>query len=154
MSALLAADTTAILSHILIDVLVAHSGLSITDALFIKSLIQTKIGHNSRDHSVGQQLAALFHVAAIDVQDVVTCDNITFLIHAQAAIYIAIVSKTNIQAFFYNEFLQTFDMSGACIVVDVQTIGLVVDNIISKSFLPFSVLTNTLDTPFGELKSG
>ena len=59
----------------------------------------------------------------------VTCDNITFLIHAQAAICIAIVSKTNIQAFFYNEFLQTFDMSGACIVVDVQTIGLVVDNI-------------------------
>ena len=39
MSALLAADTTAVLCHVLVNILVAHGGLSIADALFVKSLM-------------------------------------------------------------------------------------------------------------------
>ena len=36
MAALLTADTAAVLSHVLIDVLVAHSGLGVADALLVK----------------------------------------------------------------------------------------------------------------------
>ena len=129
MSALLAADTTAILSHILIDVLVAHSGLSITDALFIKSLVQTKVGHDSRDHGVVRQLAVFLHVAAVDVQDVIAGDDIALLIHAQAAVSITIESKTDIQTVFHHKLLQAFDVGRASVVVDVRTVRLVVDNI-------------------------
>ena len=46
MTTLLAANAAAVLSHVLIDVLVAHSGLGVADALLIESLIQAKIGHN------------------------------------------------------------------------------------------------------------
>ena len=52
MSALLAADTTAVLCHVLVNILVAHGGLSIADALFVKSLIQTKVGHNCGDNGI------------------------------------------------------------------------------------------------------
>ena len=42
MAALLTADAAAVLGHILVDVLVAHSGLGVADALLIKSLVQAK----------------------------------------------------------------------------------------------------------------
>ena len=46
MTTLLTADTAAVLSHVLIDVLVTHCGLGVADALLIKSLIQAKVGHD------------------------------------------------------------------------------------------------------------
>lgn len=46
MTALLTTDTTAVLRHVLVYVLVAHSSLGVTDTLLIESLIQAKIGHN------------------------------------------------------------------------------------------------------------
>ncbi len=52
MSTLLAADTTAILGHVLINILIAHSGLSIADTLLIESLVETKVGHNCGDNSI------------------------------------------------------------------------------------------------------
>lgn len=129
MTALLPADTTAVLCHVLIDILVAHSGLGIVDALFVKSFIQTKVGHNGRDHSVSQQLPTFFHIAAVDVQDMVASNNISFLIHAQAAVSIAVISKTNIQALFHNKLLQSLNMGRTRVQVNVQTVWLVIDNI-------------------------
>ena len=119
MAALLTTDTAAVLRHVLIDILVAHGGLSITDALFVKGLIQTKVGHDGRDHRIGQQLAALFHIAAIDIQNMVAGDDIAFFVHAQAAIRIAIIGKTDIQALFHNKLLQTLDVGRSSVQVDV-----------------------------------
>ena len=129
MTALLTTDTAAILCHVLVDILVADSSFCIADALFVKSLIQTKVGHNRRNHSVGQQLATLFHIAAVDIQDMVSGHNITLLVYAQAAVSIAVISKANIQALFHNKLLQSFNMGRASIQVDVQAIGLIIDNI-------------------------
>ena len=129
MAALLAADTAAVLSHILIDILVAHGSLSVADALFIKSLVQTKVGHNSRDRRIGQQLAMLLHVTAVDVQNVVASNNISFLVHTHATVSITVIGKTNIQPIFYNKILETFNVGRTGIVVNVQTIRLIVDNV-------------------------
>ena len=93
MTTLLATNTAAVLSHILIDVLVTHSGLGVADALLIKSLIQAKVGHDRGNDGIGQQFATLLHVAAIDVQDVVASDDITLFIHTQATVSIAVVSS-------------------------------------------------------------
>ena len=88
-----------------------------------------KVGYDRGNDGIDQQLAALFHVAAVDVQDVVAGDDIALFIHAQAAISIAVIGKANIQPLLNYELLQTLDMGGASIVVDVQAIGLVVDDI-------------------------
>ena len=103
--------------------------LCVTNPLLVKSLVQAKVGHNCSDNGIGQQLTTLFHVATIDIQNVVTSDDIAFLIYTQATIRIAVVSKSNIQTFFYNKLLQTLNMSRACIVIDVQSVGLVIDHI-------------------------
>ena len=129
MTALFTANAAAILSHVLINILVAHSSLCVADALLIKSLVQTKVGHNGRDHGVGQQLATLLHVATVDVQDVVASDDIALFIHTQATISITVVGETNIQTLLYHELLQALDVGGAGIVVDVQTVGLCIDDI-------------------------
>ena len=52
MTALLTADTAAVLSHVLINILIADSGLSVTDTLLIESLVETKVGHNCGDNSI------------------------------------------------------------------------------------------------------
>ena len=78
---------------------------------------------------LSQQLAALLHVATVNVKDMVASDDIAFLIHAQAAVGIAIVCKTDIQALLHNKLLEALDMSGASIIVDVQTIRMVIDNV-------------------------
>ena len=44
-----------------------------------------KVGYDRGNDGIGQQLAALFHVAAVDVQDVVAGDDIALFIHAQTA---------------------------------------------------------------------
>ena len=129
MTALLTANTAAVLGHIFVDVFVAHGGLCVTNPLLVKNLVQAKVGHNCSDNGIGQQLTTLFHVATIDIQNVVTSDDIAFLIYTQATIRIAVVSKSNIQTFFYNKLLQTLNMSRACIVIDVQSVWLVIDHI-------------------------
>ena len=129
MTTLLTTDTAAVLRHVLIDVLVAHSGLCIADALLIESLVQTEVGHNRGNDGIGQQLATFLHVAAVDVQDMITSDDITLFIHTQATISIAVIGETNIQTLLYHELLQTLNMGRAGIVVDVQTVRLCIDDI-------------------------
>jgi len=60
---------------------------------------------------------------------VVTSDDITLFIHAQATVCIAIERKADIQTVLYHELLQPLNMSRASVVVDVQAVRLVVDDI-------------------------
>ena len=129
MATLLTADTAAVFSHVLIDILVAHSGLGVADALLIKSLIQTKVGHDRGNDGIGQQLATLLHVAAVDVQNMVASDDIALFIHTQATVSIAVIGKTDVQPLFYHELLQALDVGGTCIVVDIQSVGLCIDDV-------------------------
>ena len=129
MTALLTTDTAAVLSHVLIDVLVTYCSLGVADAPLIKSLIQTKVGHDRGNDGIGQQFATLLHVATIDVQDMVTSYDIALFIHTQAAVSITVIGETNIQTLLHHKLLQAFDVGGACIVVDIQSVGLCIDDI-------------------------
>ena len=46
-----------------------------------------------------------------------------------ATISITVVGETNIQTLLYHELLQALNVGGAGIIVDVQTVGLVVDDV-------------------------
>ena len=59
----------------------------------------------------------------------VACDDITLFIYAQAAICIAVVGKAHVQPLFHHKLLQALNVSGTRIVIDIQTIGLVIDHI-------------------------
>ena len=59
----------------------------------------------------------------------VTGDDIALLVHTQATVSIAIISKTDIQTLLHHELLQTLDVGGAGIVVNVQAVGLIVDDV-------------------------
>ena len=143
MAALLTTDTAAVLCHVLVDILIAHSGLGIANALFVKSLIQTKVGHNGSNNGVGQELATLFHIAAIDVQNMIASNDIAFLVHTQAAICIAIIGKTYVQALLDDKLLQTLNVSGSRIVVDIQAIRLVIDDV--------GICAESIKDRFGEI---
>ena len=129
MPALLAAQSAAVFGHIFIYILIAHGGFGIADALLVKGLVQAKVGHHGRYHRVGDQLAALFHIAAVDIQNMVARDHIALFVHAQAAVSIAVIGKADVQPFFHHKLLQPLNMGRACVVVDVQAVGLIVDHI-------------------------
>ena len=129
MTTLLTTNTAAVLSHILVNILVAHSGLGVADPLLIKSLIQAKVGHDRGNDGIGQQLATLLHVAAVDVQNMVASDDIALFIHTQATVSIAVIGKTDVQSLLYHELLQALNVSRSSIVVDIRTVGLCIDDV-------------------------
>ena len=59
----------------------------------------------------------------------VTGDHIALFIHAEAAVCIAVIGKTHVQTLFHHKLLQALDVGGACVQVDIQAVGLVVDDI-------------------------
>ena len=128
-AALLTTDAAAVLGHVLVNILVAHSGLGVADALFVKGLVQTEVGHHGRDDGIVHQLAMFLQVAAIDVQNVVAGDDIALLVHAQAAVGVAVVGKADVEMILDHELLQALDVGGTGIVVDVQAVRLVVDDV-------------------------
>ena len=128
MAALLPADAGATLLHILVDVLVAHLSLGVVDAQLIQGLVQAEVGHDGGHHRVGHQLAPLLHVAAVDVEDVVAGDDIALFVHAQAAVGVAVVGEAHVQALLHHQFLQTLNVGGAGVEVDIQAVGLCVDD--------------------------
>ena len=107
----------------------AFFGFGVFNAQFVKSLVQTKVGHYCGDYRVAYQLTPFLHVLAVQIQNVVAGDDIALLIHAQAAVCIAIVSKAHVQAIVHHEFLQNFDMGGAGIGIDVIAVGVIVDHV-------------------------
>ena len=59
----------------------------------------------------------------------VTGDDIPLLIHAQAAVSVAIEGKTDIQTVLHYELLQALNVGRTSIVIDIRAVRLVVDNI-------------------------
>lgn len=59
----------------------------------------------------------------------VVSDHVTLLIHAQATVSITIIGETNIQTLFHHKLLQTFNVGGIGIVIDIQTIWLCIDDV-------------------------
>ena len=56
-------------------------------------------------------------------------DHIALFIHTQATVSIAVIGKTNIQTLLHYKLLQTLNVGGTCIVVDIRTVGLCIDDI-------------------------
>ena len=129
MPALLTADTTAVFHHVLIYIFVSNGCFRVVDSKLIKGLVQTEVGHDGGDNCIGQQLAALFHVFSVDVQNVVTCDHIALLIHTKTTVRIPIIGKTHVHSILHHIFLQSLNMGRTSIVVDVGAIRLGVDHV-------------------------
>ena len=126
MTGLLAADAVAVLDHVLIDVLVADLGLLVLDADLVEGFVQAEVAHDGRNDLVVDELVLLFQVQAVDVDDVVAGDDVARLIHAQAAVGVAVVSKADVEPVVHHELLQVLDVSGAAVRVDVVPVRVVV----------------------------
>ena len=59
----------------------------------------------------------------------VASDDIALFIHTQATVSIAVIGKTDVQPLLYHELLQALDVGGTCIVVDIQSVGLCIDDV-------------------------
>ena len=64
----------------------------------------------------------------------------------QATVSIAVIGKTDVQALLYHELLQTLNVGGASIVVDVQTVGLCIDDI--------GICTESIENRLGDIPAG
>ena len=129
MSGLLTTDTAAVLLHIFVHILVSNSSLGIAYSKLIECLVQTEIGHNCGHNSIGQKLVPVLHVASVYVKNMITCDDISQLIHTETAIRITIIGKANIKTIIYHKLLQSLNMSRTGIIIDIEAIWLSIDHI-------------------------
>ena len=129
MSGLLTTDTATVLLHIFVHILVSNSSLSIAYSKLIECLVQTKIGHNCGHNSIGKKLVPILHVATVYVENMITCNDISQLIHTETAIRITIIGKANIKAVIYHKLLQSLNMSRTGIIIDIEAIWLSIDHI-------------------------
>lgn len=65
----------------------------------------------------------LVQIHAAHVQDLVAVYHATALIHGQAAVGIAVIGKTHVQALLHHVALQALHMRGAAVDVDVKPSG-------------------------------
>ena len=128
MPGLLSADRVAELRHALVDVLVAHGRLHRFNAQRVQRTVQAEVRHDRGHDRVRRQLSPLLQVLAAEVEDVVARDDIALLVHAQAAIRIAVKRKAHVQTLFHDKALQGLDVRRTRIAVDVRAVRRVVQN--------------------------
>ena len=123
MACLLAAQAVAALAHLGIHVAVAHAAGHGAQAGKLQRLDQTKVAGDCRHHGTARKATVLVQVHAAHVQNLVAVDHTAALIHGQAAVGIAVVGKTHVQALLHHMALQALHMRGAAVDVNVKTIG-------------------------------
>ena len=128
MTGLFAADAVTMLQHVFIYILVANGSFGVRNADLIQCLVETEIGHDRGHHGVVHQFIPFFHIATVDVDDLVAVDQRTCLIHGQTAVGIAIKGKAHVHAVFCHIFLKPLDVGGTGVFVDVEAVGLVVNH--------------------------
>ena len=133
MPGLLTTNTAAILHHIFINIFIPYCSLRILDIKSIKSLVKAKIGHYRSHNRIGEKLSALLHITAVHIKDRIPANHISLLIHTETAVRISVVGKANIQSLLHYKLLETLDMGGTGIVIDIGTIRLSIDHISLRS---------------------
>src|SRR5699024_9651034 len=86
-------------------------------------------GHHRCDDGVGDKLAALFHITAVDIENVVAGNDVAFFIDAQAAVSIAVIREPDIKPLFNHKLLQRFNVGGTCVQVDIEAVGFGIDDV-------------------------
>ena len=56
-------------------------------------------------------------------------DDVALLIHAEAAVGVAVIGKADVKVVLNDELLQALNVGGAGVQVDIQAVGLVVDDV-------------------------
>ena len=121
-SRLLTSDNIIVCRHVVIDILVAHSGFCVVDTEFVERLKETYVRHNRSHYRIIIQLVALLEVCRRDVENLIAVHHVSEFINAQTAVGIAVVCETNIQSLFHNELLQSLNMRTARIAIDIRAI--------------------------------
>ena len=73
-------------------------------------------------------------------------DDVALLVHAQAAVGVAVKGKAHVQAFLHHQLLQALNVGGTGVEVDIQAVGLGVDD--------GSVGAQGIEHRFGDVPAG
>ena len=128
MARLLTAQTIAVLHHIFKYIFIADLGLLVMKSNFVACLVQTNIGHDGGNDHIILELSDLFEIFTTHIEDQVSIDHISIFIYCQAAVCVSVISESYIQSFFFYKCLQSLDMGGSAVTVDVGSVRFVFDS--------------------------
>ena len=129
MAGLLTAEGVAVLGHVLVDEAVADLRLLIADTGGVERLIKAEVRHDGRHDLVADELTVLGHVLPAEIHDLVAVHEISLMVDGEAAVRVTIEGEANIAALIHHIFLQTLDMRGAAVIVNVKAVRLVVNDV-------------------------
>ena len=127
MAALFAAHRVAALVEGLEDVAVADRRLDDMDALALHGQAEAEVGHHGGDDRVFAQGAATMQIGGTDGHDVVAVDDASGVVDGQQAVGVAVERQSEIGAIGHDRCAERVEMRGTAVVVDVATVGSVVD---------------------------
>ena len=136
MPRLLTAYAVAMPHHVFVDVLISYGSLRIINPHIVQSLIQAEITHHCGDNGVGYQFASLFHITGIDIHNFVTVHHCAGFVYGKAPIRVTVIGKAHVHAVLHHVLLESFNVGRSSIVVDIYTVGAVVQNIDIRSQRP------------------
>ncbi len=110
-------------------IFIADVSLHIFYADFVKRLIQTVVGHYRGYYGIIDKFPALFHVASVDVHDLISVHHLSVFIHGETSVGIAVIRETHVELILNHEFLKSLYMSRAAVTIDIGSVRIVVHDI-------------------------
>ena len=115
--------------HVFVNIFVADSGLCVFNADLVKCLVKSEIRHYCGNNGVVDEAAALLHVSAVYVEDMVACNDPPLVVNAETAVCVSVVGKSCVKTVLNNVLLQNFNMGRACVVIDICSVRLGIYNV-------------------------
>ena len=100
----------SVLHHILEHILVADRCLLIVDALLVKRLVKSKIGHDSCDDRIVVQFALILQVTATDIEYLVSIHDFTLVVHRKTPVRVTVKCKSHIKSLLFDKCLELINV--------------------------------------------
>lgn len=126
---LFAADGKAVGEHLLQHMAVAHGGADQVQAVLPAIFVQTQVGHHCGNNGVAGELPLTLQLGGAHGHDLVAVDGLAFFVHQQAAVGVAVEGNAQIIAAGDDALGQGLQVGRAAAVVDIDTVGLRMDEV-------------------------
>ena len=96
------------------------------DSCFFCKFEESHVAHDGNNSGIVCKMSFLFHLGSKNCNQAVTVNKLTVFIHCKAAVSIAVKSNTQIISVFLYIFSQRFNVGRTTVIVNIDTIWLVV----------------------------
>src|SRR5512139_2047424 len=117
------------------------------NTILLASHLKSKIAHHSANKQIVLELPLFLELLGTDDQDLIAGDFLSFLIHSNQPVTVTVKSESNICFRLDHPFLKILSMLRSTMVIDIETVGGIVDDLYVGTQLKECVRSNLVGGP-------